>query len=197
MVPSVYWLFVSTICPRFCAGHQFPDDVWNTPESGNGIPDLLDEVFHTADYLVRLQDRRDGGMYAKVHDCNWYYDMPQKESIARFMFAKTTPDTASTCAALASASRVARQFDSVRADVYLVAALRAWHFLSVHTTTVPVDGFVNPPGCGTGVMADEMVFDNILWAAAELYRTTGNATFAMVFEDWVSAGSPAYLGTWV
>ncbi len=170
--------------------------------------------------------------------------MPHRESTARFIYSKTTPDTASTAAALASASRVIREFDPARGQVYLTAALRAWSFVAENSGTIPAAGFVNPPGCGTGTMPDEsvrqsvlilaafmqrfvlsgfpptwlcarrwawvvmcracfplpslfsQVFDNILWAATELYRATGNASFAHVFESWVAAGSPVYLGVW-
>jgi hypothetical protein len=95
-----------------------------------------------------------------------YFDVPYRESTARFMYSKTTPDTASTCAALASASRAIRPFDPARSQVYLSAALRSWNFLAVHSGTVPPEGFDNPPGCGTGTMPDESVRSALCCALA-------------------------------
>lgn len=37
------------------APEKFPDDLFNTPESGNGISDLLDEVSIIGDFFLRLQ----------------------------------------------------------------------------------------------------------------------------------------------
>jgi hypothetical protein len=42
----------------------FTDD-FNIPESGNGLPDLLDEVKYQLDWLVRMQEA-DGGVLLKV-----------------------------------------------------------------------------------------------------------------------------------
>lgn len=175
------------------APEKFPDDVFNIPESGNGVSDLLDEVIHTADFLVRLQDRRNGGVYHKVHSCDWYFDVPQAEAQARFIFAKSTTETAMVAAVLASASRVLAPIAPARSHDYLIAAEKAWKFVIDNPGTVPYGGFQNPSPCGTGcvypwgvyqifsvfgkfvlmvwfflfasrsTMGDEEVFDNILW----------------------------------
>ena len=44
---------------------KFLDDAWNIPESGNGIPDLLDELRWELDWMLRMQDS-DGGVYHKT-----------------------------------------------------------------------------------------------------------------------------------
>ena len=33
------------------------------PESGNGIPDILDEVKYEVEWLMKMQDERTGGVY--------------------------------------------------------------------------------------------------------------------------------------
>ncbi len=44
--------------------HAFTDD-FNIPESGNGIPDILDEIMFELDWLKRMQDIEDGGVHIK------------------------------------------------------------------------------------------------------------------------------------
>ena len=40
----------------------------NIPESGNGIPDLLNEVLWNLDWMLTMQDPADGGVYHKLTD---------------------------------------------------------------------------------------------------------------------------------
>ena len=75
---------------------------------------------------------------------------PQSESSARFIYQKTTPETAMLAAALASASRVLKTIDPQRSATYLGAAEHAWAFLQANPGTIPAAGFQNPAGCGTG-----------------------------------------------
>jgi hypothetical protein len=43
----------------------FTDDL-NIPESGNGIPDIIDEIKWEVDWIMRMQDTLDGGVYIKM-----------------------------------------------------------------------------------------------------------------------------------
>ncbi|MDE7359366.1 MAG: glycoside hydrolase family 9 protein, partial [Lachnospiraceae bacterium] len=47
----------------------YPDDMGDDmgiPESGNGIPDVLDEVKYEIDWLLKMQDAKSGAVYASV-----------------------------------------------------------------------------------------------------------------------------------
>ena len=47
----------------------YPDDMdddMGIPESGNGIPDVLDEVKYEIDWLLKMQDAKSGAVYASV-----------------------------------------------------------------------------------------------------------------------------------
>ena len=42
------------------------DDDMGIPESGNGIPDILDEAKYELDWMLKMQDEETGGVYHKV-----------------------------------------------------------------------------------------------------------------------------------
>lgn len=173
---------------------KFQDNTWNIPESGNGIPDVLDEARWELDWLMRMQ-APDGGVYHKLTSQRWFQGMPQDETNPRYFFERTTHDTASAAAVFACASRVWRPFDKVASDAYLNRAVKAWKFLKLHPRTVPEGGFRNPPGNTTGEYCDAEDIDNRLWAAAELYRTTGKPEFREFFETWWT-GSQSHPWGW-
>ena len=89
----------------------FGDDT-NIPESGNGVPDLLDEVKWELDWLLKMQDA-DGGFFNRVAGRS--YDNgsgpPSGDTQPRFYTAKTTWATADAAASLAHAARVYARFE--------------------------------------------------------------------------------------
>ena len=72
---------------------RWTHDDWNLPESGNGVPDLLDEMQWELDWMERMQDS-DGGVYHKLTSCNWFFGMPHEETTPRLINPKSTHDTA-------------------------------------------------------------------------------------------------------
>ena len=162
---------------------KFPDGSWNIPESGNGIPDVLDEVRVAVDWMVKIQ-RADGGIPHKVTAQCWFDGMPQDEHVMRYVFETTTHDTATGAAIMASAARAFAPFDAALSKKYLDAAKLSWDFLQKHTSELPAGGFKNPSGNCTGAYTETGDNDNRMWAAAELYRTTGDAKYRTAFEGW-------------
>lgn len=165
------------------------------------MPDLLDEMAWELDWMLRMQDT-DGGVYHKLTSCNWFFGMPHEEHTPRLINPKSTHDTAFFAAAVAASSRV---FAALHPDVsvgetYLAAAVAAWEFLLLHPGNalgegVPTGGYGNPPGCHTGAYQDHFDYDNRLWAAAELYRATGERRYASFLEDWSHGPGPRELSS--
>lgn len=76
-----------TIQDLFMAYEDYPE-IWNgpdadnmdIPESGNGIPDILDEARYELDWMFKMQDETSGGVYHKVTCLDFpEFVMPQEE----------------------------------------------------------------------------------------------------------------------
>ena len=105
------------------------------PESGDGIPDTLQEAKWEADFLVKMQDA-DGGFYFLVYPINEEYEnsLPQNGS-AQVVWPKNTSVSAASTAALAEAgsSPAMKKYYPVQAAAYLAAAEKGWGFLQAAT----------------------------------------------------------------
>jgi endoglucanase len=155
----------------------------NLPESGNGIPDLLNEVRWNLDWMLGMQDA-DGGVWHKQTSERFCgFVMPEKDTLPSWVIGTGTDPFKSSCATadlaavMAVASRVYRPFDAAFATKSLDAARRAWTWLEGHPEVL----FKNPAGVATGEYGDRDCSDERLWAAAELGRTTGEEPFLRYF----------------
>jgi endoglucanase len=167
---SAYQLF-----PR-----EFKDSQLNLPESGNGVPDILDEAKWELDFIVKMQDQASGGFYHMVQPSS--QSAPDKDTTQRRIEdadgsrtnVRPTDDAASAAAALAEASIPFRKVDPTYAATLLTAARRGWDYLVANPNGVaPVPG-------PYGVSDDHA---DRLWAAAALYRATGDAQYNQYFID--------------
>lgn len=178
----------------------FPDGQLQIPESGNGVPDLLDEARVGLEWLLRMQ-RPDGAVYHKVGPLVWPGMIsPERDRARRYVFGVTSQDTAKAAAAWAMGARLWRVHDPDFAGRLLAAARQAWRFLELHPE--PVDETLPEDNRGSGAYADPDDSDDRYWAAAELYVTTGEETFGRFLEvatprvSWepVSWTNPSALG---
>ncbi len=156
----------------------------NIPESGNGIPDLLNEVLCNLRWMLTMQDPADGGVY---HKCtNAKFDgkvMPGVTKDIRYVVQKSTAATLDFTAVMAQASRVYAKFrDKLPglADSCLQAAKAAWQWSLNNPSVLYNQEEMNrryAPPVSTGAYGDRNVKDEWFWAAVELSVTTGGATY--------------------
>ncbi|MBN1155196.1 glycoside hydrolase family 9 protein [candidate division KSB1 bacterium] len=148
------------------------DDIM-IPESDNSIPDILDECRYELEWFLKMQ-HENGGVHHKVTRENFApFIMPEDDDATRFIFEISSTATADYCAVMALASRIYTSFDRAFSKTCLDAALKAWRFLEQNPEIIPVGGFRNPDGVNTGGYGDATDRDERLWAAVELYITTG------------------------
>ncbi len=151
------------------------DDAVGIPESGNGIPDVLDEAKYELDWLFKMQ-REDGGVYHKVTCRNFPGEiMPENETDELIIMPVTTTSTADFAAVMAMASRVYAGVDKDYADKCLDAAKKAAQYID-KTPRDPV-GYKNPSDISTGEYEDVYDVDERFWAYAELFKTTGDKAY--------------------
>lgn len=156
---------------------RFAKDDLNIPESGNGIPDILDEARFELEWLLKMQDNT-GGVYHKLTKENFAgYIMPANDTGTRYIYEISSTATGDFAAMMARAYRVYLPVDAAFAQTCLAAAEAAWNYLESHPTIVPPGGFQNPPGTFTGQYGDGDDRDERLWATAELFLSTGNSQY--------------------
>lgn len=140
----------------------------NIPESGNGLPDVLNECRYELDWLIQ-QQAADGGVYHKqttMHHAEFM--MPEKDDAQLCMFPVSSMATADFAAVMCLASRVYEKADPLFARDAVHAAVMAGMWLIKHPENTD---FHNPEGCNTGEYNDDDDTDERLWAFAELIRT--------------------------
>ena len=151
----------------------------NIPESGNGIPDLLNETLWNLRWMLTMQDPHDGGVYHKL--TNAAFDkmiMPDSAVTTRYVVQKSTAATLDFAAVLAQATRVFKQFPKELpglADSCLNASVKAWDWAQKNPDVLYNQNVMNQkfsPPITTGDYGDRNVSDEFIWAASELFVTT-------------------------
>lgn len=130
------------------------------PESGNGIPDLLDEIRYETDWLLKMQNEETGAVYAGVT-----VDTSVEGKNSAIYIEPSTVEAAHGFAmCLAKFSYLYQNYDRDYASICLKAAERAWKYSVLKE----------------GEQEQEP------WkfaAAAELYRTSGRQEYRAYFES--------------
>jgi endoglucanase len=168
------------------------------PESGGPIPDVLAEIKWNIDWMLKMQDPADGGVWHKATSANFVgFVLPKDDREPVLIIGsgktpyKTAEATADFAAVCAIAGRLYRPFDNAYADRCLAAAERAWTWALAH----PDAHFdKNPDGIKTGGYGDKDSSDERLWAAAELFRTTGKQDYNRYFLSHYAKWSPPLTG---
>jgi len=150
------------------------------PESSNTTPDILDEIRWNLEWMLTMQDT-DGGVFPKLTSERFgSFVMPEKDDGGlRYIIGtgsapfKSSCATADFAAVMAIAGRVYREFDGTFAGTALAAARRASTWVEAHPDVL----FKNSEGVSTGEYGDSSCSDERLWAAAELFRTTGDTQY--------------------
>lgn len=166
-------------------------DGWNIPESGNTIPDVLDEVRYELNWMLRMQAET-GGVYHKVTCLTFPGEvMPQLEIAQLYVSPVSLTATGDFAAVMALSARIYAPLDKDFAATCLKAARRAWDYLAKEENK---GGFHNPKEIVTGEYPDTEDRDERYWAACELYRATGEAPYLQAAEELLLSNAPEGLG---
>ena len=171
------------------------------PESGNGIPDLLDEALQNLRWMLTMQDPHDGGVYHKL--TNAAFDgmvMPGVTKLPRYVVMKSTAAALDFTAVTAQAARVFAGFKDRLpglSDSCLKAARRAWAWAERNPSVIYNQDSINrihEPDISTGTYGDGDISDEWFWAACEMLATTGENHFTEKVRQGMSL--PLRLASW-
>ena len=147
----------------------FVDGQLNLPESGNGVPDLLDEALWGVAAWEQLQEA-DGGVRLGVES----YDHPpnqgvlaNQDTLPYWTYGRDPNHTARCAGLFAQAARLLQPFDATRSDALRLRALSAWQYATNQGAAAPL----------------------LLYPAGELFRLTGDSAWSNAFRTaWTRVG---------
>ena len=153
------------------------------PDAHPDLPDMLQEIRWNLDWMLSLQDH-DGGVWHKQTSTRFCaFILPEADTLPSEIVGtgaapyKSTAATADLAATAAIAARVYHAYDRAYAARCLAAAEQAWTWAARN----PEVAFRNPAGVSTGEYGDGKLEDELLWAAAELWRTSGKDEYQQYF----------------
>jgi endoglucanase len=147
----------------------FTDGQLVIPESGNGIPDLLDEALWSVAAWEALQEA-DGGVRMGVestrHPWGYYYANDEWDDLNFCTYTRGVHHTAWVSGLFAQAAYLVQPFDAARASGLRDRAVAAFAWAQAHGASVRM----------------------LSYGAGELYRLTGQTAYKTAFEDaWAAS----------
>lgn len=147
---------------------NFADGQLTLPESGNGIPDILDEALFSIAAWEALQES-DGGVRAGVESTRhpWGVYPAHQDKLDYFTYARDPQVSMRAAGLFAQAARLIKRFDGERATRLRSRAEKAFAWARGRGARPPF----------------------VLYGSGELYRLTGDAKYRAVFEEtWRAVG---------
>ncbi len=169
------------------AWEDFSERLWGVsldlPEQGGDLPDFLDEVKVELDWLLKMQ-LPDGTVCHKLSALKFAgFVLPEDATDTRYFTPFASAATADFAAVTAKAARIFEPYDPAFAATCLQAAELSFAYLLEHPENVDLEDHyedgVSPFATGRYITLDG---DDRIWAAAELFETTGDADALDLFE---------------
>lgn len=177
--------YVSSLLASYLENPVVWTDDMGIPESGNGIPDVLDEVKWGLDWLERMQNA-DGSMLSILGRAE--ASPPSKAKEASLYGLENTSATVTAAGAFAMAAEVFRTQPNLVgiADTYQDRAMRAWAWAGDN----PHERFYNNSedqgtldlGAGQQEVDEDRLNKKRLIAAAQIFAATGEERFCKTVE---------------
>ncbi|HJZ40850.1 MAG TPA: glycoside hydrolase family 9 protein [Bacteroidales bacterium] len=144
------------------------------PESGNVVPDILDETLYNLRWMLTMQDE-DGGVYHKLTTRAFEpFIMPESAVENRYVVQKSTAAALNFTATMAHAAAIFASFSEELpglADSCSEAALASWKWSMQNPDVI----YIQPEDISTGEYGDKNIRDEWFWAAAEMSLMSGSA----------------------
>lgn len=172
-------------------------DDFNIPESGNGIPDLLDEIKFELDWLIRMQDD-DGGAFIKLGalDYSEATTIPSKDKRPRYYGPKCSSSTITLASTFAHAAYEMRSFPELReyADELQARSISAWNWYQNNPLETDCDN--EEIKSGDADLSPEDQLGISITAAVYLFAITGDFKYSDYVAQNVHSSTPFNDGAW-
>ncbi len=177
-------------------------DTWNIPESGNGIPDVLDEVKWEMDWLLKMINP-DGSVINKMGSISFSENAaapPSNNQDRRYYGPTCTSASIAAAAMLAHAAEVFAQIPawSGYANQLETAAISTFNYWLVARNSNSLeydcdDGTINAGDADRNDLEQKEI---ALTAAAHLFSITGEQQYADYLADYLQEAESFQNGFW-
>ncbi len=186
-----YINFADGVIHDLLAAYEQNPNVWgddyNIPESGNDVPDILDEVKYELDWFLKMQ-QPDGGVLHKISVTTFNATSPPSSDTGARRYAPVSSSaTISACGAFAHAALVYQASDSPYLQAYgatlEAAAIAAWTW----TQNNPSFFYYNNAGFVNANASEDENYNqpaNLASAAVYLFALTGNTDYQDHFDNF-------------
>jgi len=177
-----------TVGVLFMAWEQFRDRLdkmsLGLPETAPGYPEFLKEMKWETDWLLKMQYPDGSGRVShKLTRLNFSnFIMADQDSAKRYFTEWSSAATAGFTAMMAQAARIFKPYDAPYAAKCLAAARLSYRYLATYPEN---KDFVQGDFKTGGYQSRDP--DDRLWAAAEMWETTGEPQFLADFEKQATA----------
>ena len=155
---------------------------FDVPRKDKQLPYILEEIKGQLIWMLKMQDQESGGVYHKVTCARFpgHHTMPQDEQEELIVCPISTNATGTFAAVMAMAYEVYQKVDNQLAEQCLSAARQAWKYLM----DTPTSKFKNPEGIITGEYGSKSDLEERYWAAAQLFKATGEVQYKEQAEEY-------------
>ena len=175
------------------APELFHDNEENIPESGNKVPDILDEVTWGLDWIMSLQ-QKDGGFRHSEAVFGWTGPMAADEDkTVRWIRPESTSSTAKAIAVLSMASVIYRKYPEYKemALKYETAAKLGWAWLQKHPAQMRWNQLDSPqPAWDDRNSHDKGVVSEVIDKNGDYFYNDIGARFGAAVEMWIRFREP-------
>ena len=176
-----YVTFTSEVIHQLVDAYQrnpkvFTDD-FNLPESGNGIPDLIDEIKYEIDWIKKMQEA-DGGVLLKVGTIDYKGFTPKsRDPRPRYYVGKCSSSTIVAAGHFARAASLYKEFPQLQSEIpdLTQRAQQAWQWY--HANPKRDDCDTQEVKSGDADRPLEIQQGDAVVAAIYLYALTGDAEY--------------------
>ncbi|MEM9722891.1 MAG: glycoside hydrolase family 9 protein [Bacteroidota bacterium] len=180
----------------------FGDD-WNIPESGNGIPDIIDEIIWELDWLMKMNNS-DGSTHIKMGSRNYGENKdypPSANTDPRYYGPTCTAASISVAGVFAHAAIVLKEFPSLSsyAEELENRAQASWNYVAPRLDnrsqleTACDDGSIVAGDADWDVLKQ---IEHAVIAAIYLYQITGEQSFNQYVQATARETEPLMVGFW-
>lgn len=182
--------YVITLLSAYKENPDIFTDDYNIPESGNGVPDILDEVKWGIDHLLRMQQSNGSCLSVLSSASNSVNNAPSTANGQSKYGPATTNATLKCAEAFAFASKVYKEYNATLYGTYAATlqtqAVAAWTWANANPSVTfnnnSRDDNTEGVAAGNQETNDLGRKTSKLGAALYLYDLTGQATYLNYFE---------------